>query len=74
MRVTIVAHTNSRNPRVETDIAGALHVYVNAPPIDGKANEVIVDTLAKYFKTKKSLVSLIRGAKSKQKVFEIGSD
>lgn len=72
MKVTIVAHVNSRNPRIETDMLGALHVYVNAPPLDGKANKAIVEAIARHFKTKKSLVFLVRGEKSKSKVFEVG--
>lgn len=71
MLVTIVAHPNSRRPRVETDVDGKLHIYVNPPPLKGKANEVITKVLADHFKTKTLYVTLVRGNKSKIKVFRI---
>jgi len=68
----IIAHPNSRNPRVEEDLTQTLHVYVREPPLEGKANEAVVEALAKHFKTQKNRVILIRGNKSKSKTFEIG--
>jgi hypothetical protein len=49
-----------------------LHVYVKAPPLEGKANKAVIEALAKFFETKKRKVTLISGEKSKNKVFEIG--
>jgi uncharacterized protein (TIGR00251 family) len=71
MHISVVAHANAKNPRVEEDSTKTLHVYVHAPPRDGKANEAVVKLLAKHFCTKKNTVILVRGEKSKHKVFEI---
>lgn len=71
MIITIIAHPNSKKPRVEKDLFGTLHVYVNQPPLEGKANKAVLEALAAHFKISKSKVSLIRGEKSKQKVFNI---
>lgn len=71
MKITIIAHPNSKKPRIEKDLLGTLHVYVNAPPLGGKANKAIIENLVKYFNTKKSNVILISGERSKQKTFEI---
>jgi uncharacterized protein (TIGR00251 family) len=71
MIITIIAHPNSKKSRVEKDLFGALHVYVNQPPLEGKANKAVVEALAVYFKISKSKVILVRGEKSKQKVFNI---
>jgi hypothetical protein len=71
MTITIIAHPNSKKLRVEKDLFGTLHVYVNQPPLEGKANKAVVEALAEYFKTSKSKVSLLRGEKSKQKTFQI---
>lgn len=71
MRVFVIAHPNSKNPRVEEDLTKVLHVYVKAPPLEGKANKEVIEALAKFFETKKAKVILIRGEKSKNKVFEI---
>lgn len=71
MKVTIIAHPNAKRPRIEKDLLGTLHVYVNAPPLEGKANRAVIEALAEYFKTKKSCVLMISGQKSKTKTFEI---
>lgn len=71
MRLAVIAHPNAKRPRIEKDLLGTLHVYVNAPPLEGKANKDIDEALAEYFKVKKSQIELISGAKSKNKLFEI---
>jgi len=71
VRSLIIAHPNSKKPRIEKDLTGALHVYVSAPPLEGKANRAIIEALARYYKIKKSSFTLVSGAKSKKKVFEV---
>lgn len=71
MRISIIAHPNSKKPRIEKDLLGTLHVYVSAPPLEGKANKAVIEALTGYFKVKKSNILLITGTKSKTKVFEI---
>lgn len=72
MKIAIIAHPNAKRPRIEEDLLGAMHVYVNAPPLEGKANRAIEEALANHFKVKKSQVELLSGQKSKNKLFEIG--
>jgi uncharacterized protein len=71
MKITIIAHPNSKKPRVEKDLLGTLHVYVNAPPLEGKANMAVIEALSKHFNVKKSCIMFIAGKKSKIKTFEI---
>ncbi|MDR3642010.1 MAG: DUF167 domain-containing protein [Candidatus Doudnabacteria bacterium] len=71
MRIEIIAHPNSKKPRVEKDLFGKLQVYVSAPPLDGRANLAVVESLAGHFHIKKSQISLIRGHKSKIKTFDL---
>jgi len=71
MKISIIAHPNSKKPRIEKDLLGTLHVYVSEPPLGGKANNAVREALAKYFKTNKSSVLIVSGEKSKNKVFEI---
>jgi len=71
MKVIIIAHPNAKNPRIEKDLEGTLHVYVNKPPLEGKANKAIIESLAKFFNTKKNNIMLLSGEKSKHKVFEV---
>ncbi len=71
MKITIIAHPNSKKPRIEKDLMGTLHVYVNKPPLENKANEAVLEDLAKYLEIKKNQLILISGEKSKTKTFEI---
>lgn len=71
MQINVIAHPNSKKPRVEKDLLGNLDVYVSAPPLGGRANEAVIKALAEYFKIKRYQISLIRGQKSKQKIFKI---
>ncbi len=71
MKITVIVHPGARRERIEKDLLGTLHVYVNQPPLEGKANKATSEALADYFKTSKSNVKLISGAKSKYKVFEL---
>lgn len=71
MRVEVIVHPNSKKPRVEKDLLDSIHVYVDQPPLEGKANAATITALADYFKIKKSNVTLLSGAKTKHKVFEL---
>jgi uncharacterized protein (TIGR00251 family) len=71
MKVCVKVKTNSKTESVKIDSAGLLNVRVNTPPIDGKANQRVIELLAKYFKKPKSSIHLIHGKTSKNKVFEI---
>lgn len=71
MKITVIVHPNAKKPRIEKDLLETIHVYVNQPPLEGKANKATIEALALYFKTNKSNVSLISGHKSKHKIFEI---
>ncbi|MCL5435066.1 MAG: DUF167 domain-containing protein [Patescibacteria group bacterium] len=71
MKINVIAHPNSKKPKIEKDLLGTLHVYVSQPPLEGKANKAIVEALAEHFKVKKSSVVFISGEKSRNKLFEI---
>ena len=69
-KLKIKVITNAKkNAVVEGE--GLLKVYVNAPPVDGKANKVVTEVLAEHFKIRKSSVKILRGEKSKEKIIEI---
>jgi uncharacterized protein YggU (UPF0235/DUF167 family) len=71
VKISIIAHPNSKKPRIEKDLFDTLHVYVSEPPLEGKANNAIRESLADYFNVNKSAVLIISGEKSKNKVFVI---
>lgn len=71
MKIEVIVHPNSKKERIEKDLLGALHVWVNQPPLEGRANQATITALAEYFKISKNKVQLISGAKSKHKIFEV---
>ena len=72
MKISVIAHPNTKQARIEKDLLEMLHVYVREPPLEGKANKAVILALAEYFHIKKGSVTLVHGTKTKQKVFEIG--
>lgn len=71
MKINVIAHPNAKKPRIEEDLLGTLHIYVNQPPLEGKANKAIVESLSIYYKVKRNSVILISGERSRNKFFEI---
>ncbi len=71
MKISVIAHPNSKKPRIEKDLLDSLHVYVKEPPLEGKANKAVIEALEEYFHTKKNKIFLLSGEKSKNKLFEI---
>lgn len=71
MNLTVVAHTNAKKNLVKKNSDEIYHVYVSERPIDGAANKAIINSLAAFMGIKRHAISLIRGEKSKLKVFKI---
>lgn len=46
-------------------------IYVTAPPEKGKANRMVIDLVAKWFKVSKSNVKIVSGKSSKLKTIKI---
>lgn len=71
MKLPVVVKPNSKKgPLIEKN-DGCWIIYVQQPAIDGQANAAIVRLIAKELKIPKTRIKLIRGAKSKTKLFEI---
>lgn len=83
MKIIVKSKPNSKEEKVERvtqamlDIGGrkpempVYKVSVKEMPIHGQANKAIIKALAKHFKVAPSLITLVSGQTSKQKVFEI---
>lgn len=50
---------------------GAVKLRITAPPVDGKANALIIELLAKLFHVSKSAVTLASGQQSRHKRFRV---
>ncbi len=47
----------------------SLKIKINAPPVDGKANDELIAFLASQLEISKRQISLVKGDKSRAKVF-----
>jgi uncharacterized protein (TIGR00251 family) len=50
---------------------GVLEAKVTAPPVDGRANKALCKLIAKRVEVAPSRVSVVRGAKSRDKVVRV---
>jgi len=50
---------------------GRLKIKIAAPPVDGKANESLIEFLAKTFKISKSNIEILKGHTSKLKTIKL---
>ncbi len=48
-----------------------LKVRVVSPPVDGKANAELIESLARHFNRPRSSITIKRGASSRDKIVEI---
>ena len=46
-------------------------VYLTAPPVDGKANEALIEFLSDHFDVPKREIEIIKGLKSRHKIIKI---
>lgn len=68
-------HVQPRASRDEISgmLGDKLKVRITAPPVDGKANQHLVQFFAKLFRVSKSSVILVTGETSREKRFRIQS-
>ena len=71
--VRIAVHAQPRASRSE--IAGthgdALKIRLAAPPVDGAANEALIELLSKQLRVPKSAIRIVQGMTGRRKVVEI---
>jgi uncharacterized protein (TIGR00251 family) len=48
-----------------------LKVYLTSPPVDGAANEQLVEVLSEELGVRKSAVHIVKGLSSREKVVEV---
>ena len=50
---------------------GAIKIYLNAPALEGRANEALVGFLSEHYGVKRSQIEILKGLKSRHKVVNI---
>ena len=62
---------NAKKERIFEDLFGRIKIWVCSPAIEGRANKSVAQVLSNYLGVKSSSVELIRGFKSRNKLFRV---
>ncbi|QYX33380.1 DUF167 domain-containing protein [Sphaerospermopsis torques-reginae] len=71
MQKKVKVKPNSKQQKITEQEDGSLIVNLKSPPIDGKANEELINLLAEKFNLPKSHIRIKSGLTSRQKLIEI---
>lgn len=71
MKLRITVKPNARKNEVTRSADGSLVIRVNVPPIEGKANERVIEVLSEYLNKPKRSIAIVSGFKGKNKIIEV---
>ncbi len=72
MSVDIVIYVQPKSSQAKIVIENQkVRAWVNAPPVDGEANDAVVKLFSKALKVAKSKIMIIRGETSREKTLRI---
>ncbi len=71
MRINVRVIPRAKINRVEIQPDGIVRVHTTTAPTDGKATADVIKMLAEHYRVPKTSIKLIRGAASRDKVFEL---
>jgi uncharacterized protein YggU (UPF0235/DUF167 family) len=71
MKISVKVKPQGRQDKVERIGLDSYTVWVKAKAQEGRANQAVVRVLAEYFDIAKSKITLVKGARSKEKIFII---
>jgi uncharacterized protein len=74
MKITVLVKAKAKSRGVVKFEEGKYYVSVIEPPVNNKANLAVIEALSEYFKVPKSKITLLYGAKSRLKAFEISKN
>lgn len=71
MKISVTVKTKKKEEKVEAINNNEFIVSVKEAPIEGRANQAMIKSLAEYFNVAKSDINIISGLNSKHKIIEI---
>ena len=69
--IDILVQPRAARPGVGPLVGDRLRVAVAAPPVDGRANQAVVELLAEAFGVRRADVSIVRGERGRRKTVRI---
>ncbi|HTN71467.1 MAG TPA: DUF167 domain-containing protein [Methylomirabilota bacterium] len=71
-RIWVKVKPQAKEESVKLLPDGDYQVSCHAPPRDGKANQALIELLARYFSVPKSTIKILRGNSARKKLIQIG--
>jgi len=71
MKISVRVKANARKNEVQQLDENQFLIGVTAPPVEGKANEKVIELLAEHFHRPKRCITILRGKTSRDKIVEI---
>jgi len=71
MLIKVKVYTNSKKEEVIQKAEDSFEVRVRAKPIQGQANRAVAEALALFLKIPENKIRLIRGSKTRNKIFAL---
>jgi uncharacterized protein (TIGR00251 family) len=68
---TVKVHPRARKNAITGEVGEALKLALTAPPVDGKANQAVIEFFADLFEIPRSSVTITSGLTSRLKVVRI---
>jgi uncharacterized protein len=72
-KIAVTVKPNAKKAEVTQLANGEYRVEVREPAQDGKANQAVMELLARYFGVPKSTVRIKRGLSSRHKLLELAT-
>jgi uncharacterized protein len=69
--IKVKVKPNSKKQAIQEELDGSITVYLKSLPVDGKANQELIEVLAKKFELRKSQVTIKAGLSSRTKIIEL---
>lgn len=70
MRIVVRVIPRAKINQVEIQPDGIVRIHTTTAPTDGKATDAVIKLLAQHYEIPKTSIKLVRGATSRNKVFE----
>lgn len=67
----VKVHPRARNNAITGTVGDALKIALTAPPVEGKANQAVIEFFADLFQIPRSSVTIASGETSRNKVVRI---
>lgn len=72
MKIKVHIQPGAKKDEIVGQYGDAIKIKLKAPPMQGKANEALIDLLAEKYGVKRSEIKIIHGLTSRDKIVSIG--